>query len=49
LIPELPFELNGEKGLYNQVINRVKEQGYCLIVVAEGAEEGLVNPNEKIT
>jgi 6-phosphofructokinase 1 len=48
-VPELPFELHGEKGLYNQVIKRVQEQGHCLIVVAEGAEEGLVNPNEKIT
>lgn len=25
LVPELPFELNGEQGLYNQVIKRVKE------------------------
>jgi 6-phosphofructokinase 1 len=49
LVPELPFELEGEKGLYEQVIKRVKEQGHCLIVVAEGAEEGLINPNEKIT
>ena len=49
LIPELPFELAGPSGLYEQVIKRVKEQGHCLIVVAEGAEEGLINPNEKIT
>ena len=49
LVPELPFELHGDQGLYNQVVSRVKEQGHCLIVVAEGAEEGLVNPNEKIT
>ncbi len=49
MIPELPFELAGPSGLYEQVIQRVKEQGHCLIVVAEGAEEGLINPNEKIT
>ena len=49
LIPELPFELGGPKGLYEQIIKRVKEQGHCLIVVAEGAEEGLINPNEHIS
>ena len=27
----------------------MQEKGHCLIVVAEGAEEGLINPNEKIT
>ena len=49
LIPELPYELNGPKGLYNQIVERVKSKGNCLIVVAEGAEEGLINPNEKMT
>ena len=49
LIPELPYELDGPKGLYQQVIERVKTKGHCLVVVAEGAEEGLINPNEKIT
>ena len=47
LIPELPYELTGPNGLYENVIKRVKEQGHCLIVVAEGAEEGLLK--EKIT
>ena len=27
----------------------MRTKGNCLIVVAEGAEEGLINPNEKIT
>lgn len=49
LIPELPFELNGPRGFYEQVVSKLKEQKYCVIVVAEGAEEGLINPNEKIT
>jgi 6-phosphofructokinase 1 len=49
LIPELPYELNGPNGLYQKVIERVKTKGHCLVVVAEGAEEGLINPNEKIT
>ena len=47
MIPELPYELTGPNGLYENVIKRVKEQGHCLIVVAEGAEEGLLK--EKIT
>ena len=49
LIPEMPFELNGPKGLYESIIARVKEQGHCVVVVAEGAEEGLINPDEHIT
>ena len=49
LIPELPFELNGEKGVYEQVVKRVKENGNCLLVVAEGAEDGLINEKEKLT
>ena len=49
LVPELPFELGGELGVYEQVLKRVQQKGHCLIVVAEGAEEGLINPNEKIT
>jgi 6-phosphofructokinase 1 len=49
LVPELPFELHGPNGLYESILARVKEQGYCVVVVAEGAEEGLINPNEQIT
>ena len=49
LIPELPYELQGPKGLYNQIVERVRSKGHCIVVVAEGAEEGLINPNEKIT
>jgi 6-phosphofructokinase 1 len=49
LVPELPFELQGPKGLYEAVVERVKKQGHCVVVVAEGAEEGLINPNEHIT
>lgn len=49
LIPENPFELDGPNGLYEQVYQRIKEQGHCVIVVAEGAEDGLINENEKFT
>ena len=44
LIPELPFELNGPKGFYELVIKRLKAKRFCVIVVAEGSEEGLINP-----
>ena len=27
----------------------MKEQGHAVVVVAEGAEDGLINPAEKIT
>ena len=49
LIPELPFELAGEKGVYERVREVLRMKGHCVIVVAEGAEEGLINPEEKIT
>jgi len=49
IVPELSFELEGPNGLYEQIVAKVKKQGYCVVVVAEGAEEGLINKNEKIT
>jgi 6-phosphofructokinase 1 len=49
LVPENPFELGGPKGLYAQIYQKVKEQGHAVVVVAEGAEDGLINPAEKIT
>ena len=49
IIPELPYELAGPNGLFSAIVERVKRDGHCVIVVAEGAEEGLINPNEKIT
>lgn len=49
LIPENPFELDGPNGLYEQVYQKIKEQGHAVIVVAEGAEDGLINESERIT
>ncbi|MDG5815775.1 ATP-dependent 6-phosphofructokinase [Chitinispirillales bacterium ANBcel5] len=37
LIPEVPFDLEGEKGLLNQIRNRLERRSHALIVVAEGA------------
>ena len=37
LIPEVPFELDGEGGLLAHVLDRVQQHGRAVIVVAEGA------------
>jgi len=42
LVPEVPIVLKGEKGCLPHIMRRVKEQGYALIVVAEGAGEDLL-------
>ena len=49
LIAESPFNLEGKNGLYAAVEQRMKEQGHCVIVISEGAEAGLIDPNEKFT
>ena len=42
LIPESPFYLEGEGGLYEFVEKRLKENGHMVIVVAEGIGQELV-------
>ena len=49
LIPENPFELDGPNGLYAQVHKKIMKKGHAVIVVAEGAEDGLINEYEKFT
>ena len=49
IIPENPYELDGPNGLYEQVYHRMMDQGHCVIVVAEGAEDGLINEKERFT
>jgi 6-phosphofructokinase 1 len=41
LIPELPFELDGPKGLLAYLKKRILERGHAVIVVAEGAGQDL--------
>ncbi|KAF3442937.1 hypothetical protein FNV43_RR16855 [Rhamnella rubrinervis] len=41
LIPESPFYLEGEGGLYEYIENRLKENGHMVLVIAEGAGEKL--------
>ena len=42
LIPEVHFELEGPDGVYESIIERCKHKGHCVIVIAEGAEDGLL-------
>tara|TARA_B110000208_G_scaffold181600_1_gene232509 strand:- start:195 stop:1703 length:1509 start_codon:yes stop_codon:yes gene_type:complete len=39
LVPEVPIELNGPRGILPYIFSRVKQNGHALIVVAEGAGE----------
>ncbi|WP_461833424.1 ATP-dependent 6-phosphofructokinase [Desulfothermus sp.] len=41
LIPEQPFELDGEHGLLAYLKKRIQERGHAVIVVAEGAGQDL--------
>mmetsp|Transcript_20919 Transcript_20919/g.43660 ORF Transcript_20919/g.43660 Transcript_20919/m.43660 type:complete len:538 (+) Transcript_20919:35-1648(+) len=42
LVPEVPIVLEGEKGCLPHLLRRVREQGYAVVVVAEGAGEELL-------
>ena len=43
LIPEVPFDLEGPKGLFNAIETRLRERGHIVIIVAEGAGQQYVN------
>ncbi len=42
LIPEVPFKLDGERGLLEVLKQRIKLKGHALIAVAEGAGQDLL-------
>lgn len=42
LIPEVPFELEGERGLLPRLERRLRSRGHAVIVVAEGAGQHLL-------
>lgn len=46
LIPEVPFYLEGEGGLYEFAEKRLRENGHMVIVVAEGAGQELLTSSE---
>jgi 6-phosphofructokinase 1 len=45
LVPEVAIELEGELGCLPFLMNRVKDQGHAVVVVAEGAGEELLGKN----
>lgn len=47
LIPEAPFQLNGEKGLINWLAERISSRQHAVIVVAEGAGQELLHTKHK--
>ncbi|HEY0869687.1 MAG TPA: hypothetical protein VGD55_04770, partial [Acidothermaceae bacterium] len=42
LVPEVPFELDGEEGFLRHLRGRVETQGHAVVVVAEGAGQHLL-------
>jgi 6-phosphofructokinase 1 len=42
LVPEVPIVLEGEKGCLPYLMRRVRQQGFAVIVVAEGAGEDVL-------
>ncbi len=46
LIPEVAFQLDGDGGLLHHVQHRVREHGYAVVVVAEGAGQELLDGDE---
>ncbi|KAK3012591.1 hypothetical protein RJ639_009244 [Escallonia herrerae] len=49
LIPESPFYLGGEGGLFEYVEKRLKENGHMVIVIAEGAGQELLSQSLQST
>lgn len=48
LVPEVPIVLEGERGCLPHIMRRVKDQGYAVIVVAEGAGEELLGTSAEV-
>jgi len=43
LIPEVPFQLDGDNGFLNVLMRRVKASGHAVVLVAEGAGQDLMD------
>lgn len=43
LIPEFKFKLYGDNGVLEYVFQRLKKRGHCIIVVAEGAGDAILD------
>jgi 6-phosphofructokinase 1 len=46
LIPEVPFALDGERGLLEHLRHRVQERGHAVVVVAEGAGQEYIEEEQ---
>lgn len=47
LIPELPFDLEGNNGFYKHLLDRIKRKGHAVVVVGEGVGEKFCSQNQK--
>jgi 6-phosphofructokinase 1 len=47
LIPEVPFELNGENGLLRNIKDRLADRNHAVILVAEGAGQEYLAASDK--
>ena len=48
LVPEVPIVLEGPKGCLPHLRRRVRDQGYAVVVVAEGAGEELLGESAEV-
>jgi len=49
LIPEVPFQLEGETGLFAQLERRLASSGHAVIITAEGAGQDLLDCDQNTT
>jgi len=49
LIPEVPFDLDGPKGLLQQLKGRLERRQHAVVIVAEGAGQSLLNGGDDAT
>lgn len=47
LVPEIPFQLQGEQGFLPVLAERIKKRGHALVLVAEGAGQELMRQAEQ--
>jgi 6-phosphofructokinase 1 len=48
LIPEVPFDIDGENGFLKNLEKRLKKSGHCVILLAEGAGQELIHKDNEL-